>query len=88
MSVLSTANFTYHIARGELSASIQSVGLTSFPVTVEVESVRTGRRVVYFFDTETAERCDWWDGEEAHYKVGANDADIKATRLVLFHGNS
>jgi hypothetical protein len=52
-----------------------------FPKSVLVRSHHTGNLVEFVYDERLAERNEWWDGEEAHYK--SNEPRANAQYLVL-----
>jgi len=73
--------FAFNKTSGLLSASLSDLGMRRLPTEVEIRSHLTGHVVKFVYDTEAAERHEFWDGEMAEY-VPTTACKVKKLAII------
>lgn len=82
MPTVSTRLMSFRKEERRLVALCSEMPFNGFPTTVHVRSHHTGNLVEFRYDERLAERCEWWDGEEAHYLCMEPRANVDYLVLV------
>jgi hypothetical protein len=77
-----TDQFSFDKVNKRLIASSTDLGLSGFPQSIKVKSVKTGREVTFVVDKEAAINAEFWDGEMCEY-IPVNTKKINVEKLVI-----
>lgn len=81
--VFQVSQFSYDKDSKVLLAEASELGIRPgpFPRELDIYSPHTRRTLRWVFDERKAERCEFWDGEEAHYLT--HEPRCNAESLVI-----